>query len=92
MERRAAGDVRVRDDEVDDGADLGFRRRIRSRTLLLELLPPARGKVAVEVERLLRPLDLERVAVVVDVAPLRQDPLERAADCGRLTANHQDSR
>ena len=52
VERRAAGDVRMADDEVDDGADFRLRRRVRTGAELLEFLPPARREIAVEIETL----------------------------------------
>src|SRR5689334_1735612 len=89
MERRAASDVRMTHDEVDDGTDLRLRGWIRPRTLLLEFLPPARRKVAVEIEAMPRALDLQRVAVVVVVATFRQHAVIRAAGLDRITADHQ---
>ena len=78
-----------RDDEVDDGAHLRLRRRIRARAQLLELLPPRRGKVAVEVEPLHGPLHAQRVAVVVLERALGHDPVVRAARLGRLAPDHE---
>ena len=52
VERRAAGDVRMTNDEIDDGADLRLRRRIRTGAQLLEFLAPACREIAVEVEPL----------------------------------------
>src|ERR1044072_2802900 len=89
MERRAAGNVRMAHDEVNDGADLRLRRRIRARPLLLEFLPPARRKVAVEIETMPRPLDLQSVAVVIVVPTFGQHAVIRDAGLDRLTTAHK---
>ena len=89
VERRAAGDVRMADDEVDDGANLRFRRRIRSRTLLLEFLPPARREIAVEIESVPGSLDLQRMAVEAVVAAFGNDAVISAPRFNRIAAHHQ---
>jgi hypothetical protein len=48
VERRAAGDVRVADDEATRESPAPTSDK--ARTLLLEFLPPTRREIAVEIE------------------------------------------
>ena len=57
MEARAAGDVRMPNDEVDDSAHFGLGRRIRAGAKLLELLAPTRREISIQVKSLLRLFD-----------------------------------
>jgi hypothetical protein len=56
---------------------------------LLEFLPPARGKIAIEVEAVARTLHSQRVAVVALVAAFGKNAVIRAAGFRRLAAHHQ---
>ena len=76
-------------DEGDERAHFGLRRRERPRAQLLEFLPPARRKIAVEIEPLLRLLEAHRVAVVVLDRPLGQDLVVRAAGLDRIAPDHE---
>src|SRR5207245_7375583 len=84
VERRGARDVGMTRDEGDERPHLGLRRRERACTELLELLPPARREVAVEIEPLLHFLETHRVAVVVLERAFGQDLVIRAAGLDRI--------
>src|SRR4029453_19590075 len=84
MGRRGARDIGVTRDERNERPYFGLRCGIRPGAQLLELLPPARRKVAIEIEALLHFLQAHRVTVVVLDRALGQDLVIRAAGLDRI--------
>ena len=89
VEEHRAGDVGMRGDELHRRAHLGLGGRKRPGAVLLVLLPPARGEVAIEVEPFLLRGELVRRAVVVLDAALGQQAVVAPAGLGRVAADHQ---
>ena len=84
-----------RGEEVDDCAHLGFGGRVGAGAELLELLPPVRREVAVEIESLRiagHAGDADRGAVVVLDASFGQQAVVLAARRIERVAPHQQSR
>src|SRR4051794_5226368 len=77
------------DDELDHRPHFRFRRRERACPELLELLPPVRREIAVEIEAMLRLLDAQREAVPRLDGAFRNDAVVRAAGLDRIAADHE---
>src|SRR5438309_7608887 len=89
VEARAAGEVRTADDEVDDGAHFGLRRRIRSGAELLEFLPPTRREIPIQVKALLWFPDAQRKAIVMLEPAFGHQPIIGPAGFRGIAANQQ---
>ena len=77
------------DDEVDDGAYFGFRRWVGSGAELLELLPPAGRKIAIQVKALFWLLDTQHKAVVVLESAFGDQSIIGSARLRRLAADQE---
>ena len=69
VKARAAGEVRMADDEVDDRPHFGLRCRVRTGAELFELLAPTGREIPIEVKPLLGLLHPQRESIVMLEAP-----------------------
>ena len=71
------------------GAHFGLRRRKRAGAQLLELLPPVRRKISIQIKSLLILLHSQHEPVPPLHRPLGQDPVVGSAGLDRIAPDHQ---